>query len=908
MKTNLKRGMFGENTNRPFVASTKQIVHIEQEAMGTTLDEVLKDLEEKKIEIDDLDGKVEGTVVEDGGEPSVDVGVVNEKINFAFKNLKGEKGDDGNDGNDGATGPAGPQGPQGDSFQPIEDVSGLVLAHTTGQDNTKAMSQKGVTDAVGEFQVQPLTRLKNSATTTNVIASSSTQHCWWVPVKNGDIIHVTATNGSDKGFRIGFATVKPAIGVALTDNQGVNVAAVVNTTVVSEVNGYVVLNHGSSDYTNQKLEILRYAKAGELNSKASQNSLDDVMQAASLIMGENAITPTSTLENSLFYSGELVDPANSNYIALTFNVQEGKVYRIKGRLPGSSDGYIGYMFVDEYGALLKSGIAGEGPRDFTTQLITCPKGAATLYVSGFDDGTSFKGSLLEIVPPTTEAQKAQARANLGIVDDGNKTIYPKMGYEFIQYSTGKHNVNNSWEFKVVSTMRFVKVNGTFTATIPISGGIRVFKYADDFSYIDYTDYNAVANEAVEINPSNASYVKLEIADNLSSPVGKLPLLRLSLTGYFKDNWDVFNIDQNKVSQSTKYGRQNLIARVWVTDPHACDDDSNDMQDEGEWMTDYGCLQLPDTYRNVGEPTRLIIYCHGAAVNYNEYGAGDTSGNPVVNPRFEPQDLEPLYWLAEGYAIMDVEGNPYDNSNEHIGMPQAMDCYVAAYKWVIEHYNIKRDGVLLGGRSMGGYNTFNLMRRECPIPVIAACPNVPSAEGFGYGNAERKAFCATHMGFDIPDGYVFKDNSNMSAAEIEAEYQLLYDNWDKWVKCVPLYNMCVDLPSKDVMIDMWREGTRTQTLSALHAVAKCPVKLFGCHEDTSCPPEITSALYYRMLTNAGQIAELRLFHTTAVGHEHHYDTQDPNLRTDVTTRYGETLEDIPVVYVEMLRFWRRYEQE
>lgn len=46
----------------------------------------------------------------------------------------------------GDTGATGPQGPQGDSFQPIEDVSGLVLAHTTGQDNTKAMTQKAVTE------------------------------------------------------------------------------------------------------------------------------------------------------------------------------------------------------------------------------------------------------------------------------------------------------------------------------------------------------------------------------------------------------------------------------------------------------------------------------------------------------------------------------------------------------------------------------------------------------------------------------------------------------------------------------------------------------------------------------------------------------------------------------------------
>ena len=73
------------------------------------------------------------------GEPEVDVEQEDGEIRFAFKNMKGEKGE---------TGAEGKQGQQGDSFQPIEDVSGLVLAHTTGQDNTKAMSQKGVTDAV----------------------------------------------------------------------------------------------------------------------------------------------------------------------------------------------------------------------------------------------------------------------------------------------------------------------------------------------------------------------------------------------------------------------------------------------------------------------------------------------------------------------------------------------------------------------------------------------------------------------------------------------------------------------------------------------------------------------------------------------------------------------------------------
>ena len=46
----------------------------------------------------------------------------------------------------GETGATGPQGPQGDSI--LVGEGDLPLAHVLGQDNTKAMSQKGVTDAV----------------------------------------------------------------------------------------------------------------------------------------------------------------------------------------------------------------------------------------------------------------------------------------------------------------------------------------------------------------------------------------------------------------------------------------------------------------------------------------------------------------------------------------------------------------------------------------------------------------------------------------------------------------------------------------------------------------------------------------------------------------------------------------
>ena len=105
--------------------------------------------------------------------------------------------------------------------------------------------------------------------------------------------------------------------------------------------------------------------------------------------------------------------------------------------------------------------------------------------------------------------------------------------------------------------------------------------------------------------------------------------------------------------------------------------------------------------------------------------------------------------------------------------------------------------------------------------------------------------------------------------------------------------------------------REDYFKSRYSFVKCPIKFFGCNQDDSVPVD-TLKMWYRMIMNSGHIAELRLFNSlkdyTGTGTSaHHYDTQDPALRADVTTKYGEELESIPVVYIEMLQFWRRYEQ-
>lgn len=86
---------------------------------------------------DAITAVVSPTVTEDGGDPSASVEFENGQMSFAFSNLKGD------------TGETGPEGPQGDSV--LVGQGDLPLAHVLGQDNTKAMSQKGVTDVVNDM-------------------------------------------------------------------------------------------------------------------------------------------------------------------------------------------------------------------------------------------------------------------------------------------------------------------------------------------------------------------------------------------------------------------------------------------------------------------------------------------------------------------------------------------------------------------------------------------------------------------------------------------------------------------------------------------------------------------------------------------------------------------------------------
>ena len=147
------------------------------------------------------------------------------------------------------------------------------------------------------------------------------------------------------------------------------------------------------------------------------------------------------------------------------------------------------------------------------------------------------------------------------------------------------------------------------------------------------------------------------------------------------------------------------------------DGTSEVQDRKQIYDDQGMIALPDSYSETGRGTRLVINCHGA-------GGTVTTDDSQVE-----QQMLTKYLLANGYAVMDVNGLPNDfakikgvDIRNNIGSPVAVQSYVKAYRYCIDRFNLKREA-FIHGASMGGISSTNVVLSNC-IPIIAQsgfCP-------------------------------------------------------------------------------------------------------------------------------------------------------------------------------------------
>ena len=456
-------------------------------------------------------------------------------------------------------------------------------------------------------------------------------------------------------------------------------------------------------------------------------------------------------------------------------------------------------------------------------------------------------------------------------------------------NTGVDNTASFYGTKYWRTSRFVKLydGNSIGATVNTTAKyLRFAYYGPTFSFLENHDVSTTGT-ITDTPPDGAAYLRVcFISDTPSSSAFDIPKPTLSLSGNFTEDWDTC-LNNPGTSFS-------ILVPVLVSDPDTCEDETEDLQDTQTLLSDTGILALPPTYTPDGNPTRIIIYCHGAGVNYS-IGTGT----------FPSSDIRPELWLAEGYAVMDVEGNPFNDVDEHFYNPTARQCYIAAYEFVTRKYNIRKDGILLGGRSMGGGMVFDLLLST--IPIIAACPLVPGVNTlwlWEYMNAARRQFVAQKMGF-TGTAPTWTNNNPMS----NSEWQYLQDNFDKFIRYSPFLALQMDTPTKTEIFSVGNIGTSASSTTEAelyggrHFKCKAPVKMFAVHDDATVNNARNCDLVKTMMLNGAQVVELRYFEDGG----HHFEVTSKYLLPTYTTSYGQTLTDVPVVYVEMLAFWRRYEQ-
>ena len=280
--------------------------------------------------------------------------------------------------------------------------------------------------------------------------------------------------------------------------------------------------------------------------------------------------------------------------------------------------------------------------------------------------------------------------------------------------------------------------------------------------------------------------------------------------------------------------------------------SSAVQDTIDIKQDRCILALPTNYSRSGEGTRLVICGHVTG-----WLCKETTTKP--NAGFDVQIL-----LDEGYAVLGCNGTPGELdglADGHNGVPECYRSILAAYRYVIEKYNIKRDGVLTVGASMGAYMTGQIATFK-EIPVLAQIFYGFSGEiwkaQYTLKTSVRKRMCEK-FGFTGS-----QPSFGVSNPPSSVEQKYIKANLDKWAG----YDVLVaGMANKNILdtFNVWpSSSTKTSDDEAVIyedaiVIGRPSCKFFACADDTTAPIR-WSQYMAEMIRNGGGYAELRIYET------------------------------------------------
>ena len=312
--------------------------------------------------------------------------------------------------------------------------------------------------------------------------------------------------------------------------------------------------------------------------------------------------------------------------------------------------------------------------------------------------------------------------------------------------------------------------------------------------------------------------------------------------------------------------------------------------------DYGYIELPENYTKNGEPTRLVIICHGATAKLEDYKSA------------AQKDHSQSYWLDMGYAIMDMYACPPalgKGSELHYGNPMVLECYEKGYEYVMEHFNLKTDGIFVMGSSMGGLSSFQILQSG-KFPVLAQVANCPVIDLY------KQAYCnpwtsVTYQRERIGAYFSFEGTkptlTEKKHIPSDGEIAWFRDNFEKVIPYSPIFAKVTSgnvqsifdkLPANATVAD----AEEADLYAGLTATHPCPLLIIHNTNDDTVSYRY-SEYFAGMLDRGGAEVELKLY---SYGAHNAWD----NGPVGKITGWDGTVYDLSESRRMAIEFFRQYE--
>lgn len=468
--------------------------------------------------------------------------------------------------------------------------------------------------------------------------------------------------------------------------------------------------------------------------------------------------------------------------------------------------------------------------------------------------------------------------------------------------TGKHELawieidENNFEINR-RTGRYLKVlPDTSLGLIFNDGTAFIYEYiytgAGDILFEKRTE--AISNESIVLG-TQTNLLKIEF-NGLSNPLPHVQLKYQTLNGEMETMKNVDDLNLGSGSSINNI-HNSFVYEVFESggrDIMSLDGSEKDFTEERYFNA--GLLILPPNYTPIGKATRLIVFCHESSdyLGMNAETFAEQYG----------QEIE--YLRDEGYAILSV----YDWTTKYniemqssnFGSPIAFSALTHGYKWVLDNYNIRPDGLFVTGKSSGGSIGLGV-HSATALPVLAtgmlAAGVTPFTEPYSYELEAKQAFA---------DDFGFVGDYSVLSHERESEElkEFIRQNTETMQGYNAMFNGLIGVPL-NVLSEWGAEKIDIDPLNyeGVARVGAPPTKLWASIDDPTGVWTV-GKIYTDTIKNAGGFAELRTLPDKTGGH-YATDIHENALRVErVETATGIVHQNVALAYVELVQFFKQFD--